>query len=923
MAKQSKSSAKGKQYVYFYGFGKKHTQGGAAMKPILGGKGANLAEMALAGLPVPAGFTISTEACAYYSKNGGKYPPGMVDQVKQQLKKLETMMGKKLGDPKDPLLVSVRSGAAISMPGMMDTVLNLGLTDKSVLGFINKTKNARTGWDCYRRFIDMFGDVVMGPTTNLGHHDFEVELHRLKEKYAAKQDTDLTADQLKELCGIYERVYREKVGKSFPQDPWAQLDLAIQAVFGSWNSERAEKYRQINKVTGLLGTAVNICSMVYGNMGDTSGTGVAFSRNSANGENKPQGDYLINAQGEDVVAGIRTPKDLHEMTKEALPMWQKSYKDLCTIMHKLERHYKHPQDVEFTVQEGKLWMLQTRNAKRSGLAGIRWATEMATGKDFFTGGKQDKILTAQQAIQNISGSDLDQLLFPIFNISEEAKADRFATGLPAGPGAAVGQIVFHANEAEAKFKADPNVKLILVRHETTPEDVGGMWAAQAILTKIGGASSHAALVARGWGKSCIVGADSLHINYDNRTVSCGDKMLKEGDWLSLNGTSGAVYAGQIGTEASPVVSAVVDSHADARKHPIYKMYKQISDWSDQFRKMNVRANADTPKDAQAAIKFGAEGIGLCRTEHMFFEGDRIWAIREFILAETKEAREKALAKLLPYQRGDFEGIFEAMDGLPVTIRLLDPPLHEFLPHDDAGQAEMAKRLNTPVEKIQLRVKQLHEANPMLGHRGCRLSITFPELIVMQTTAIIEAACNVAKKKVKVLPEIMVPLVGNKTELDYCDQIIRKTADQIIRDRKSNVKYMVGTMIEVPRAAITADQIADTAEFFSFGTNDLTQMALGFSRDDIGSFLPDYIDKKILPFDPFGSLDIAGVGQLVEMAVKKGRETRPGLKCGICGEHGGDPNSVKFCYKAGLNYVSCSPYRVPIARLAAAQAAIKS
>jgi pyruvate,orthophosphate dikinase len=923
MAKQTKSAKGGKKYVYFYGFGKKHTEGDASMKPLLGGKGANLAEMALAGLPVPAGFTISTEACAYYSKNGSKYPPGMVDQVKQQLKKLETMMGKKLGDPKDPLLVSVRSGAAISMPGMMDTVLNLGLTDKSVLGFIEKTRNARTGWDCFRRFIDMFGDVVMGPTTGLSHDDFEVEMHRLKEKYGAKEDTDLTAEQLKELCGIYERVYREKVGKSFPQDPWEQLDLAIQAVFGSWNSERAEKYRQINKVTGLLGTAVNVCSMVYGNMGETSGTGVAFSRNSATGANKPQGDYLINAQGEDVVAGIRTPKDLDEMVNEADPIWKKAHKDLCAIMHKLERHYKHPQDVEFTVQEGKLWMLQTRNAKRSGLAGVRWATEMATGKDFFTGGKQDKILKPEQAIQNVTGSDLEQLLFPIFNTAEEAKAERFATGLPAGPGAAVGQIVFQAHVAEAKHKADPKVKLILVRHETTPEDVGGMWAAQAILTKIGGASSHAALVARGWGKCCVVGAGELHIDYDKGTVSCGTKTLREGDWISLNGSSGAVYSGQIATEASPVVSAVVDNNAEAKKHPIYKMYKQISDWADQFRKMKVRTNADTPKDAQAAIKFGAEGIGLCRTEHMFFEGDRIWAKREFILAETLEAREKALAKLLPYQRGDFEGIFEAMDGLPVTIRLLDPPLHEFLPHDDAGQTEMAKRLNVPVEKIRARVKQLHEANPMLGHRGCRLSITYPELIVMQTTAIIEAACNVAKRKVKVLPEIMVPLVGTKAELDYCEQRIRKVADQIIKDRKANVKYMVGTMIEVPRAAVTADQIAETAEFFSFGTNDLTQMTLGFSRDDIGTFLPDYIDEKILPFDPFGSLDIGGVGQLVEMAVKKGRDSRPDLKCGICGEHGGDPNSVKFCYKAGLNYVSCSPYRVPIARLAAAQAAIKS
>ena len=922
MAKSAKAP-KAKQYVYFYGFGKKHTEGDASFKPILGGKGANLAEMALAGLPVPAGFTISTEACAYFSKHGGKYPPGMVDQVKAQLKKLETLMGKKLGDEKDPLLVSVRSGAAISMPGMMDTVLNLGLTDKSVLAFITKTGNPRTGWDCYRRFIDMFGDVVMGPTTGLNHHHFEVELTRIKAKYGVKEDTDLTADQLKELVENYKRVYREHVKKPFPQDPWEQLDYSIKAVFGSWNSERAEKYRIINKVTGLLGTAVNICSMVYGNMGESSGTGVAFSRNSATGEDVPQGDYLINAQGEDVVAGIRTPKDLSEMVNEPNPIWTKAHKDLVTIMRKLERHYKHPQDVEFTVEQGKLWMLQTRNAKRAGIAGVRWAVEMATGKDFFTGAKQDKIISPQQAIQHVSGSDLEQLLFPIFKPEEENKATPFAKGVPAGPGAALGQIVFHAHDAEARLKADPKAKVILVRHETTPEDVGGMWAAQGILTKIGGASSHAALVARGWGKCCVVGADALHIDYDARTVSAGTVLLHEGDWISLNGSTGIVYQGQIPTDVSPVVAAVVQNIGDARKHPIYRMYKQISDWSDQFRKMNVRTNADTPKDSEVARAFGAEGIGLCRTEHMFFEGDRIWAKREFILAENKDEREKALEKLLPYQRADFEGIFEAMNGLPVTIRLLDPPLHEFLPHEEAGQQEMARRLNVPVETVKIRVKQLHEANPMLGHRGCRLSITYPELIVMQTTAIIEAACNVAKKRIKVLPEIMVPLVGNKTELDFCEQIIRKTADAIIKSRKSSVKYMVGTMIEVPRAAVTADQIAETAEFFSFGTNDLTQMTLGFSRDDIGTFLPDYLEKKMLPFDPFSSIDIQGVGQLVEMAVKKGRDSRPGLKCGICGEHGGDPNSVKFCYKAGLNYVSCSPFRVPIARLAAAQAAIKS
>ncbi len=920
MAKQAKSK-KSKQYVYFYGFGKKHTEGDASMKPILGGKGANLADMALADLPVPPGFTVTTEACAYYSKNGHKYPPGMWDQVLAQLAKLEKLMGKKLGDAKDPLLVSVRSGAAISMPGMMDTVLNLGMNDKSVLGFIEKTNNARAGWDCYRRFLDMFGDVVMGPTTGLTHHDFEVEMSKLKAKYGAKEDTDLTADQLKELCEVYKRVYYEKVGKAFPQDPIKQLELSINAVFGSWNSERAEKYRTINKVTGLLGTAVNMCSMVYGNMGKTSGTGVAFTRDGATGQDEPMGEYLIDAQGEDVVAGIRTPKHLDEMASEPDASWKEADKQLRAIMHKLERRYKYPQDVEFTVQEGKLWMLQTRNAKRTGLAGIRWAVEMATGKDAFTGKKQDKLLSAQEAINTVAGTDLEQLLFPIFNAKVEATAPKVTTGLPAGPGAAVGKIVFQAVDAEAAVKEDPKAKVILVRHETSPEDVGGMWAAQGILTSTGGMTSHAAVVARGWGKCCIAGASSLNIDYVNKTVTCGKEVLREGEWISLNGSTGVMYKGQIPTESSPVVAAIVDGNKDAAKHPIFRMYKQLSDWADQFRKIKVRTNADTPEDAAIAIRFGAEGIGLCRTEHMFFEGDRIWAKREFILAETKEAREKALAKLLPYQRSDFEGIFAAMNGHPVTIRLLDPPLHEFLPQDAKGQEEMARRLNAPVEKIQARVKQLHELNPMLGHRGCRLSITYPELIIMQTTAIIEAAINVAKRRVKVLPEIMVPLVGSKAELDYCTEIIRGTADKLIKERKSKVTYLVGTMIEVPRAAVTADQIAETAEFFSFGTNDLTQMTFGFSRDDIGTFLPDYLEKKILPVDPFQSLDVNGVGQLVEMAVKKGRESRPGIKLGICGEHGGDPNSVKFCAKTGLNYVSCSPFRVPIARLAAAQAAV--
>ncbi len=916
--------ANNKKYVYFYGFGKEHTEGDTSMKAILGGKGANLAEMASANLPVPPGFTVSTEACACYSKSGGRYPAGMEDQLKKKLRKLEKLMGKKLGDPNDPLLVSVRSGAAISMPGMMDTVLNLGLTDKSVHGFIKQTGNERTAWDCYRRFIDMFGNVVMGPSAGLEHHDFEVELEKLKKKYKAKEDTDLTAEQLKELVDIYKKVYQKKVKKPFPQDPMQQLDLSVRAVFGSWGSERAEKYRQINKITGLLGTAVNVCTMVFGNMGEKSGTGVAFTRDGGTGDSKPMGEYLINAQGEDVVAGIRTPKHLDDMPKEKSAIWKKAHTDLMKIMDRLEKHYKYPQDVEFTVQEGKLWMLQTRNAKRTGLAGVRWAVEMATGKDTYTGKALSKILTQKEALMTVSGDDLEQLLFPIFDIAAEKKAKLIATALPAGPGAAGGKIVFEAKEAEAAVAKDPKAKVILVRHETSPEDVGGMWAAQGVLTSTGGMTSHAAVVARGWGKCCICGAGALQIDYKKKTVSVGKKVYKQGHWISLNGSTGKVYDGQIPTQSSPVVAAVVEKHAASKKHPIYKMYEQISQWSDANRKINVRTNADTPKDSQNARAFGAEGIGLCRTEHMFFEGDRIWAIREFILAEDETGRKKALAKLLKLQQKDFEGIFKAMDGLPVTIRLLDPPLHEFVPHAAKDQQEMAKRLKVSTKKVTDRVKQLHEFNPMLGHRGCRLSVTYPELCVMQTTAIVAAACKVSKarKKIKVLPEIMIPLVGTKAELDYLEQIVRKTADETIKKDGARIKYLVGTMIEIPRAALTADEIAETAEFFSFGTNDLTQMTFGYSRDDIGTFLPDYLDEKILPCDPFQHLDQDGVGQLVKMGVEKGRQTRPTLKCGICGEHGGDPQSVKFCCKVGLNYVSCSPFRVPIARLAAAQAAIQ-
>ncbi len=913
-----------KKYVYFYGVSKELTEGDRSMKAVLGGKGANLAEMANANLPVPPGLTISTEACAYYSKNGGKFSLEMEKQLKAQLKKLEKEMGKKLGDPKDPLLVSVRSGAAVSMPGMMDTVLNLGLTDKSVLGFIEQCGNERTGWDCYRRFIDMFGDVVMGPYTGLTHHDFEVELENLKKKYKAKEDNDLTAEQLKELVDIYKKVYQKKVKKPFPQDPVAQLDLSIRAVFGSWGSERAEKYRQINKIDGLLGTAVNICTMVFGNMGSESGTGVAFTRDGGTGHSKPMGEYLIDAQGEDVVAGIRTPKQLDDMPNEESKIWEKAYADLQKIMARLERHYKYPQDVEFTVQEGKLFMLQTRNAKRTGLAGVRWAVEMATGKDFYTGESQSKILTQKEALMTLSGDDLEQLLFPVFDIAAEKKARVLTTALPAGPGAAVGKIVFEAEVAEAAVAKNPDEKVVLVRHETSPEDVGGMWAAQGVLTSTGGMTSHAAVVARGWGKCCICGAGDLKIDYKKKTVAIGKKVYKQGDWISLNGSTGNVYEGQIPTQVSPVVAAVVDNKAAAKKDPVYKMYEQVSKWSDAHRSINVRTNADTPKDSKAARSFGAEGIGLCRTEHMFFEGDRIWAIREFILADDEKARKAALAKLLKHQQKDFEGIFKAMDGLPVTVRLLDPPLHEFVPHAKKDQQEMAKRLGVPLKKVVDRVKELHEFNPMLGHRGCRLSITFPELCVMQTQAIMRAACKMAKAKkpVKVLPEIMIPLIGTKAELDFLEKIVRENAEAVIAKTGVKVKYLVGTMIEIPRAALTADEIAETAEFFSFGTNDLTQMTYGYSRDDIGTFLPDYLNEKILPSDPFQHLDQTGVGQLVKMGVRLGRETRPKLKCGICGEHGGDPESVKFCVKAGLNYVSCSPYRVPIARLAAAQAAIK-
>ena len=892
MAKQSKK--------YVYKFGGQKADGKAQMKNLLGGKGANLAEMSNIGIPVPAGFTITTEMCAVYYKMNRKYPKELQGQMEKGINHIEKVMGAKFGDTKNPLLVSVRSGARISMPGMMDTVLNLGLNDKTVVGLAKQSGNERFAWDAYRRFVQMYGDVVLDlkPQTKTDIDPFEEIMDQVKEEQGVKLDVELDVDALKELVKRFKVAIKQRKGINFPEDPWKQLWGAVEAVFGSWNADRAIKYRQINKIPGDWGTAVNVQSMVYGNMGNDCGTGVAFTRNPATGEKKFYGEYLINAQGEDVVAGTRTPQPINASTKsskdqktlqEVMP---KPYKTLETIYKKLEKHYSDMQDIEFTIQKGKLWMLQTRTGKRTAAAALKIACDMVS----------EKLITEKTALLRIDPNQLDQLLHPMFD--PKAKKEIIAKGLPASPGAATGQAIFHADDAE-KLAAEGK-KVILVRIETSPEDIGGMDAAEGILTARGGMTSHAAVVARGMGKCCVAGCGEINIDYKAKQFEVKGTIVKEGDWISLDGSSGELMKGQV-----PTIKAELSGN-----------FGKIMKWADKVRKLAVRTNADTPKDSQVARDFGAEGIGLCRTEHMFFEGDRIKAVREMILAEDLEGRKKALAKLLPIQKKDFLGILKAMKGLPVTIRLLDPPLHEFVPHETAQQQEMADEMGVSLEIIKQKIASLHEFNPMLGHRGCRLGIIFPEITEMQARAIMEAACELKKNGIDVRPEIMVPLIGTVEELSNQTDIIRQVATDTMKKYKVKVNYMVGTMIEIPRAALLADKIAEVAEFFSFGTNDLTQMTMGLSRDDSGKFLPAYVEKGILKNDPFQVLDQDGVGQLVAMGVGKGRKTKSNLKVGICGEHGGEPQSVEFCHEVGLNYVSCSPYRVPIARLAAAQAVLK-
>jgi len=900
-----------------YTFGDKKAEGKADMKNLLGGKGANLAEMNLIGVPVPPGFTITTEVCAEYNKLGQvKVVELIKTEVEAAVRNIESIMGTKFGSNENPCLVSVRSGARASMPGMMDTVLNLGMNDDAVEGLVLKTGNARFAWDSYRRFVQMYGDVVLGmkPVSKEDPDPFEEIIDHMKEHKGVEDDTDLSVDDLKELVKLFKAAVKKQTGKDFPSNPWEQLWGSVCAVFDSWMNERAIYYRSLNNIPEEWGTAVTVQAMVFGNMGSASGTGVCFSRDASTGENIFNGEYLINAQGEDVVAGIRTPQ---QITKEgsirwaALAMVSESeraakfpsleeimpavYKELFDTQHKLEVHYSDMQDMEFTMQDGKLWLLQTRNGKRTGAAMVKIAMDML----------RDGIIDEKKALNRCEAAKLDELLHPVFEKTAIKNATVLAKGLPASPGAATGKIVFFADEVE-NFSSKGE-KVVLVRIETSPEDLKGMNLAQGILTARGGMTSHAAVVARGMGKCCVSGAGAVKINYKTRTMVCDGKTFKEGDWISLNGSTGEVYEGKIAT-IDPEMSGD---------------FGDLMVLADKYATMKVRTNADTPHDSIVARSFGAQGIGLCRTEHMFFEGDRIKPMREMILASDEAGRRKALVKLLPIQRADFEGIFEAMKGLPVTVRLLDPPLHEFVPHEEENQKIMAKELGITVEEVKQKVDDLAEFNPMLGHRGCRLGNTYPEITEMQARAIIEAAINLKKKGIETIPEIMVPLIGTLKEYELQERIIRETAEKVFAETGQKVEYLVGTMIEIPRAALTADLIAGKAEFFSFGTNDLTQMTFGYSRDDAGKFLPVYLQKGLLKNDPFQVLDREGVGQLVDMATKKGRSVNPKLKVGICGEHGGEPSSVEFCHMVGMNYVSCSPFRVPIARLAAAQAAINN
>ncbi len=894
--------------VYYFGDGQ--ADGAGNMKPLLGGKGANLAEMTRIGLPVPPGFTITTEVCTYFTESKRTYPKGLEAAVEAALAKVERSVEKKLGDKERPLLVSVRSGARDSMPGMMDTILNLGMNDTVVEVVAEQTGNPRFAWDSYRRFLQMYGDVVMGVQKRQGedHEPFESVIEHLKdERYGNHNfpDVQLTVDDLKELVRQFKGLIKERTGKSFPQDPRKQLWGAIGAVFGSWDNDRAVVYRRKYGIPHDWGTAVNVQTMVFGNMGNTSATGVAFTRDPATGERIFYGEYLINAQGEDVVAGVRTPHPIAQLARE-MP---EAHKSLMKVRSILEKHFKDMQDLEFTVEDNRLYILQTRNGKRTGLAAVRIAVEMV----------EERLITKEAAIRRIPADSLAHLLAPIFDRKSIAAAKKIATGLPAGPGAACGHVVFSAEEAVRR--AERGEKVLLARIETSPEDLRGMIAAEGILTSRGGVSSHAALVARQMGKVCVCGASGIEIDYQRRTLIASGVTLKEGDHISIDGTAGEVFAGEVTTAPSEIVQVLVDRSLNGKKSETYQRYAKLMSWVDRARKLDVRTNADTPEQATNALAFGAKGIGLCRTEHMFFEGDRIDAMREMILAEDKERRVKALAKLLPYQREDFVGIFKALNGYPATIRFLDPPLHEFLPHEKEQQSDLAKKIDIPVETISRRVRELHEFNPMLGHRGCRLGIVYPEISEMQARAVFEAAAEVQKKGVKVRPEIMIPLVGFPRELKLQIDIVHRIAGQVAKEKKTKFTYLVGTMIEIPRAALVADEIAKDAEFFSFGTNDLTQTTLGMSRDDSGSFLPAYAELDIVPNNPFASIDQKGVGRLMEITRDLGRKTRPQIKLGICGEHGGDPNSVKFCHLLGLNYVSCSPFRVPIAKLAAAQAAL--